>query len=110
MQKDYNKLLFDKVQAEYDAFEESLKQMTPEEIIGKAYQKVFKEELVNGIDISNLTQTEAKALYLESNSLDRLYKDWMESNHSYMDILRDSIDDSAKEAVKRMKERHRESR
>lgn len=110
MQKDYNKLLFDKVQAEYDAFEKSLKQMTPEEIIGKAYQKVFKEELLNGIDISNLTQTEAKALYLESNSLDRLYKDWLESNHSYMDILRDSIDDSAKEAVKRMKERQRESR
>lgn len=110
MQRDYNKLLYDKVQAEYDAFEESLKQMTPEEIIGKAYQKVFKEELLNGIDISNLTQSEAKALYLESNTLDRLYRDWLDSNHSYMDILRDSIDDSAKNAVKEMKNRHRESR
>ena len=43
MAVDYNELLYEKVQAEYDAFVEELKRMTPEQVIDRAYEKVTKK-------------------------------------------------------------------
>lgn len=110
MAVDYNELLYEKVQAEYDAFIEELKQMTPEQVIDKAYEKVIKEDLVTEIQHGSLEQTEAKALYREKYPLDRMYQEWLDTDVSYMDLLKDSIDDTAKKAVKEMKEKQRESR
>ena len=107
---DYVELLYEKVQAEYDAFIEELKRMTPEQVIEKAYQKVIKEDLVTEIQHGSLGQTEAKALYREKYPLDRLYQEWLDTDVSYMDLLKDSIDDTAKKAVKEMKEKQKESR
>lgn len=110
MPTDYVDLLYDKVQAEYDTFIKELKQMTPEQVIEKAYEKVIKEDLVTEIQNGNLNQVEAKALYREKYPLDRLYQEWLETDVSYMDLLKDTIDDTAKKAVKEMKEKQRESR
>lgn len=110
MPTDYVELLYEKVQAEYDAFIEELKRMTPEQVIDKAYEKVIKEDLVTEIQHGSLEQTEAKALYREKYPLDRMYQEWLDTDVSYMDLLKDSIDDTAKKAVKEMKEKQRESR
>lgn len=110
MPTDYVELLYEKVQAEYDAFIEELKLMTPEQVIEKAYEKVIKEDLVTEIQHGSLEQTEAKALYREKYPLDRLYQEWLDTDVSYMDLLKDSIDDTAKKAVKEMKDKHKESR
>ena len=53
---------------------------------------------------------EAKALYLEKYPLDRAYQDWLKSDVSETAMLRDSIDDTAKDVVKERKEKQRESR
>lgn len=110
MPTDYNELLYEKVQAEYDDFIEELKRMTPEQVIEKAYEKVIKEDLVTEIQHESLEQTEAKALYREKYPLDRLYQEWLDTDVSYMDLLKDSIDDTAKKAVKEMKDKQKESR
>lgn len=107
---DYNELLYEKVQAEYDAFIEELKQMTPEQVIDKAYEKTIKEDLVTEIQHRSLEQSEAKALYREKYPLDRMYREWLDTDVSYMDLLKDSIDDTAKKAVKERREKQRESR
>lgn len=107
---DYNVLLYEKVQAEYEAFVEELKRMTPEQVIEHAYEKVIKEDMVTECEHGNLEQAEAKALYLDKYPLDRMYRDWLDTDVSYMNLLKDSIDDSAKDAVKEMKEKKRESR
>jgi len=107
---DYNDLLYEKVQAEYDAFIEELKRMTPEQVIERAYEKVTKENMVMAIQDKELTYTEAKALCREKYPLDRMYREWLDTDVSGMQMLKDSIDDTAKQAVKEMKEKQKESR
>lgn len=107
---DYNTLLYEKVQAEYDAFIEELKAKPTEEIIEKAYEKVMKEEMVGICEFANFEPKEAKAMYLEKYPLDRMYQDWLKSDVSYMDMLRDSVDDSVKVAAVERREKQRESR
>lgn len=110
MPKDYGMLLYEKVQAEYDDFIADLQGKPAEEIIKKSYEKVIKEEMVSICEFAEMGQKEAKALYLEKYPLDRMYQDWLKSDVSYMDMLRDSVDDTAKEVVAERKEKQRESR
>ena len=110
MAVDYNELLYEKVQAEYDAFIEELKRMTPEQVIDRAYEKVTKENMVMVIQENNLEPSEAKALCREKYPLDRMYQEWLDTDVSEMQRLKDSIDDTAKKAVKEMKEKQKESR
>ena len=110
MSMSFTDLLYEKVQAEYDTFIEELKQMTPEQVIDKAYEKVTKENIVTIIQEENLTPAEAKALCREKYPLDRMYQEWLDTDVSEMQMLKDSIDDTAKKAVKEMKDKQKESR
>ena len=110
MAVDYNELLYEKVQTEYDAFIEELKRMTPEQVIERAYEKVTKENMVTIIQENELTSAEAKALYREKYPLDLMYQEWLDTDVSEMQMLKDSIDDIAKKAVKEMKDKQKESR
>lgn len=110
MPTDYNELLYEKVQAEYNAFIEELKTLPPEQIIEKSYQKTIKEDLVVICRETDRPQSEAKALYLLKYPLEEIYQEWLETDVSYMDMLRDSVDERGKSAVKEMKEKQRESR
>ena len=110
MPLDYNELLYEKVQQEYDAFIAGLKLMSNEQVLDSAYEKVIKSDILIECENGRLDQKEAKALYLEKYPLDRIYQDWLKSDVSYMGMIRDTIDDSAKDAVKERREKQRESR
>lgn len=110
MNANYNELLYEKVQAEYNAFIEEIKQLPPEQIVEKSYQKTIKEDLVTICGEINRPQNEAKALYLLKNPLEEMYQEWLGTDVDYMDLLRDTVDERAKSAVKELKEKQRESR
>lgn len=110
MSVDYKELLSDKVQTEYDDFVAGLKEMPAEKVMEHAYEKVFKEDLVVCIQNGHMSAIEAKALYLKDYPLDYCYREWLDNDCSYMDMLRDTIDDASKNAVREMKEKSRESR
>ena len=110
MAVDYNALLSEKVQNEYNIFLAGLKEMPVERVIESSYEKVFKEDLVICIENGHLEPTEAKALYKQKYPLDYCYVKWRDTDCSYMDMLRDTIDEAAKDAVKEMKAKSRESR
>ena len=77
------------------------------------YKLRFDEQLLvfaQRPDASQRDQKEAKALYLEKYPLDRAYQDWLKSDVSGTAMLRDSIDDTAKDVVKERREKQRESR
>lgn len=110
MSVDYNALLSEKVQAEYDDFLAGLKEMSAEQIVEHAYEKVFKEDLAICLEECQLEPSEAKALYLQKYPLDYCYREWLDKDCSYMDMLRDTVSDATENAVKEMKDKHRESR
>lgn len=110
MAVDYNSLLTEKVKNEYNIFLAGLKEMPVEKVIESSYEKVFKEDLVICIENGHLEPTEAKALYKQKHPLDYCYQEWVRNDCNYMDMLRDAIDEAAKDAVKEMKAKNREAR
>lgn len=107
---DYNDKLYEKVRNEYESFVSELKKMTPEQILEHSYEKTIKEDILNLFEYANLEHKEAKALYLTKYPLDAVYQKWLDTDVSYMDMLRESMEDKAKEAVGEMQAKKRESR
>ena len=110
MAVDYNDLLYEKAQKEYDDLIAELKELPSEQVIERAYEKVIKENILCILEESQRDQKEAKALYLEKYPLDRAYQDWLKSDVSGTAMLRDSIDDTSIDALKERREIQRESR
>lgn len=110
MAVDYNDLLYEKAQKEYDDLIAELKELPSEQVIERAYEKVIKENILCILEDSQRDQKEAKALYLEKYPLDRAYQDWLKSDVSGTAMLRDSIDDTSIDALKERREIQRESR
>ena len=65
MAVDYNDLLYEKAQKEYDDLIAELKELPSEQVIERAYEKVIKENILCILEDSQRDQKEAKALYLE---------------------------------------------
>jgi hypothetical protein len=104
-----NEQLYNKLSAEFDAYVESLKVLPPEKIISSAYEKVFKEDLLMCFeDSDNLNDREVAALLALDEPLDELYRNWLDTDVSYMDDLRDTILGFAVREVQRGKEAERE--
>ena len=101
MNIDYNAVLLEKVQEEYDAFIERLMGMKSEEVISHAYEKVMKEDIVLAIEQECLSQEEASVLCFEKNPLDYVYQEWMEGETSHMEMLRDTVEYAARKARKK---------
>lgn len=110
MATNYKELLCEKLQKEYDAFVDNLKQQTPEDIINSAYRIIFMKDIVTACDDDRISQKEAKALYLLKYPLEEVYQEWLSNDYSYMYMLRDTVKDRAATAVKDLKEKHKESR
>ena len=110
MSIDYHEFLYNKVSVEHDNFLAKLRQMTPEQVMEHAYEKVIKDDLVILCESEFLEQREAKALCRMQYPLDAMYQKWLDTDVSYMDRLRDCVEERAKEAVKEMKAKQRESR
>ena len=107
---DYNKLLYDKLAKENDAFTADLKTKTPEQIIEACYEKVLKDDLLSLFEYTKFPQQEAKALYRLKNPLDALYQEWLHNDMTYMDMLRDTVDNRIESAVREMKATNRDCR
>lgn len=110
MATDYNQLLCEKMQKEFDNLIEKFKSKEPAEILKHTYELTIKEDFLSECRLMELEPAKAKALYLCKHPLDRLYNDWLKSDVNYMDMVRDSIDSSVNRAVKEMKARQKESR
>ena len=105
---DYNELLYNKMKKEFDSFISELKTKPPEQIIEGSYEKVIKEDLLAIFEYTEFSQTEAKSLYRLKAPLDDIYQEWCGNDMSYCDMLRETIDDRIKSAVKEMKAKQKD--
>ncbi|GHV08325.1 hypothetical protein FACS1894217_10590 [Clostridia bacterium] len=86
-----NEQLYDKLSAEFDAYVAGLKKLPPEKIIDSAYEKVFKEDILMSFESSYYGDAECAALLALDSPLDELYRNWLDTDVSYMDDLSDTI-------------------
>ena len=99
-EKDLTALLLEKMQAEQDQFKGWLLKQSPEEILRNTYQYTVKEDILFSFDALELEDEQAAALLSSPAPLDDVYKDFLKRETGYMDILRDCVEDRAKEIIK----------
>ena len=103
--KRINDMLYEKMEKEYHAFLEELEKKEPKEIIAASYEKVFKEDIMMILSENDLPYDRAKALLRMDYPLDAAYKAWLGRDSTYMEDLRDCVEEFAKdEAMRRKKE------
>lgn len=98
-----NQQLYEKLSQEYSRFIDGLKQLSPEEIIEHSYEKVFKEDILTCFECDDMPYAKAKALLSLKNPLNDLYEEWLSTDCTHMDMLRDCINDRAISALKELK-------
>ena len=84
--------LYEKMSEEYTQFKEDLRSRTPDEIMDKAYELVFKEDILSCFEYRDLDDSTIEALMTLERPLGSLYREWLDADASYMDMLEQCID------------------
>lgn len=111
--KDLRNELVLKLQKEYLDFRESLKKLKPEDIIGRAYELVSKEQIKDEIISRSLEEEKMEALVKCDDILSECYDEWLEEDSSLSSAFEFSVDnviDRATEENEKRKEKFREER
>lgn len=100
--------LYDRVKAEYDEHLGEVKTWPPEKIIDEAYKLTILYDFMCSLDSyldATLSTERLKALLSLDNPLWSMYQEWMRSDYSHMDDIRDVIMQTADERVSEMREK-----
>lgn len=98
--EDLRDLLYQKASKEQDAFIENLKTLSPQKIIDKSYEKVMRDDILMTFEDDYLSDKQVAELIKLDYPLSACYEEWMDTDYSHMEMLRDTIDDYAKRLVK----------
>lgn len=101
--EDLRDLLYKKVSKEQDDYVEHLKTLSPQKIIDKAYEKVMRDDILmtleNDYMSDFLSDKQVKELLKLDYPLSACYEEWMDTDCSHMEMLRDTIDTFAQRLV-----------
>ena len=91
-------------------FFENLKHLPPEKIIQSAYEKVMRDDILMLFESDFLDAKQVKELLRLEYPLSACYNEWLKNDCSYMDMLRDTVDDFSKELVKESEQAKKKKR
>lgn len=91
--------LIDRIHAEHAEWLAELKQKPADEIIGKAYEICYREEFISILENYNFTDEEIEKLMQLHNILDILYDEWLKTDASVCQMLKDVVTDFLYEEV-----------
>ena len=111
-------MLYEKMQKEYDSFLEKIKSeqsLKPNQAIESAYEIVYKQDILYCFedDDLNLSYKEKKHLLSKKRPLEFLYQEWLATDCTHMQMIRDCIKDSTGhdlEVTQKQKQKYREER
>ena len=104
MNADKNTALYEKMAAEQDKFRDWLKSQPPEEILNHAYELRCPGGHFDGNGGTGSTPKPAAALLVSPSPLADVYKEFADRETSYMDVVRDSIEQRAEAALDTQRE------
>lgn len=103
--------LYFKMKKELDAFKADLMTKPPKDILDAAYELTLKEDLLCIFEMKDrFSDKECRALLKCKAPLDYLYQEWMDTDVTYMDVLRDSVQMSVDKQVELIASTARTSR
>ena len=92
-------LLLEKAIKEQSDFIEQLKTLSPEQIIDRSYEKVMRDDILMTFEDNYLSDEQVMELLKLDYPLSACYTEWMDTDYSHMEMLRDTIDDYTKRLV-----------
>ena len=98
--EDLQTRLYEKARAEQDKFIDNLLQKLPQEVMDASYEKVMRDDILMLFESDFLDAKQIKELLRLEYPLSTCYNEWLKNDFSYMDMLRDTVDDFSKELVK----------
>jgi hypothetical protein len=90
--QDPREQLFDKLNAEHKAFIDELRGKPADEIINASYKKVVYDEIVGAFENGDYTDRDYAAFNEQTNQIDALYFEWLDSDTADFEELRTVID------------------
>ena len=93
--------LYDKLSREQDKYRDWLKGQPPEEILHHSYEYTVREDILMSMEELTLSEAETRALLLSPSPMAILYDKFSDLETGYMDTIRDSIEDTAKDEAKK---------
>ena len=96
--------LYDKLSREQDKYRDWLKGQPPEEILHHSYEYTVREDILMSMEELTLSEAEMRVLLLSPSPMAILYDKFSDLETGYMDTIRDSIEDTARDEAKRLKE------
>ena len=104
MNKALQQSLYDKLSREQDKYRDWLKGQPPEEILHHSYEYTVREDILMSMEELTLSEAETRALLLSPSPMAILYDKFSDLETGYMDTIRDSIEDTAKDEAKKLRE------
>ena len=101
-----NQALYDKMAAEQERFKHTLLGMTPEEVLGHAYEYAMREDILMEVEELDLSAPEAAALLESPSPLADVYGDFRE-REGHMDLVRECIETLAYSLLETQREKTR---
>lgn len=105
MDTDYNKLLYEKMQAENETFKDWLLSQEPSEILNHAYEYTMYQDMMLCMEDMELSPKQAKAMYQSPSPLRDTLSDFDKRETDHMENLRDSLEATANKCVRVQKEK-----
>lgn len=96
--------LYDKLSREQDKYRDWLKSQPPEEILHHSYEYTVREDILMSMEELTLSEAETRALLLSPSPMAILYDKFSDLETGYMDTIRDSIEETAKDEAKKLRE------
>ena len=96
--------LWEKAAKEQSDYVEHLKTLPPEQIIDRAYEKVMRDDILMSFEDDYLSDKQVAELIKLDYPLSACYDEWMDTDVSHMEMLRDTIDSYAKRLVEENEE------
>lgn len=87
-------LLEEKLDKEFNTFREKLKTKSPEEIIDKAYELIVKEEINEELKNMKLHDQEKVIMLDQSDLLTEFYHDWLDTDVALGEVLKETLEES----------------
>ena len=105
------KKFYSRINAEFAQFERELLEASPQDILDKSYEYISKKSIVTEIEYGrNLSNEQLKAMLKLKAPLEVLYEEWIDTDGSESQMIREFIYDFSKEEAERIKEKEKNSR
>ena len=104
MNEELKNTLMGKLSREQDKYRDWLKGQPPEEILHHSYEYTVREDILMSMEELTLSEAETRALLLSPSPMATLYDKFSDLETGYMDTIRDSIEDTAKDEAKKLRD------